>query len=159
MLSQNLKEYLKKTKVWYEIRHHPPTMTAEELAQRENVDGHKVAKVVILKENGRYFMMVLPASYFIDIQEARRATGHPNLHFASESELMQIFPDCELGAMPPMGNLYNLPVYAEKDLTDDDEIEFNAGSHEDAVRMKYQDWEKITHPEVTHFARNWREYL
>lgn len=159
MLSQNLKEYLEKTKAWYEVRHHPPTMTAEELAQRENVDGHQVAKVVILKEDGRYFMMVLPASYFINIAEARRMTGHPNLHFAPESELKQAFPDCELGAMPPMGNLYNMPVYAEKDLTTDDEIEFNAGSHEDAIRMKYQDWERLTHPQVMHFAHNWREYL
>jgi Ala-tRNA(Pro) deacylase len=104
-------------------------------------------------------MMVLPASYFIDLREARRLTGHPNLHFASESELQQAFQDCELGAMPPMGQLYNMPVYSEADLAEDDEIEFNAGTHEDAVRMKYADWEKMARPQKAHFARNWREYL
>lgn len=159
MVPQALEEYLQKSNVWYEVRHHPPTMTAEELAQRENVDGHHVAKTVIMRENSHYYMMVLPASYFVDIREARRLTGHPNLHFASEGELRQIFQDCELGAMPPMGELYHMPVYAESDLSQDDEIEFNAGTHEDAIRMKYADWEKVTHPQKVHFARNWREYL
>lgn len=159
MLSGNLQQYLEKSKVWYEVRHHPPTMTAEELAQRENVNGHQVAKVVVMKEDDQYYMLVLPASYFVDIREARRQTGHSNLHFAAESELKQVFPDCELGAMPPMGNLYNMPIYAERDLMEDEEIEFNAGSHEDAVRMKYLDWERLTHPQVLHFAKNWREYL
>src|SRR5579885_1126265 len=125
MVPQKLEKELKKSNVWYEVRHHPPTMTAEELAQRENVDGHQVAKVVVLREGGRYYMMVLPASYFVDLNEARRATGHPNLHFASEEELGQIFPDCELGAMPPMGHLYNLPVIVERDLSEDNVIEFN----------------------------------
>jgi len=134
-------------------------MTAEQLAQRENVDGHQVAKVVVMRENGKYFMMVLPASYFVDLREARRLTGHPNLHFAGEQEMQGLFQDCELGAMPPMGPLYNMPVYAEVDLADDEEIEFNAGTHEDAIRMKYADWEKMTHPQKAHFARNWREYL
>lgn len=159
MVPQNLEQFLNQSKVWYEVRHHPPTMTAEELAQKENVNGHQVAKVVLMKEKGRYYMMVLPASYFVDIREARRATGHPDLHFATETELNQIFADCELGAMPPMGNLYNIPMWAERDLMDDDEIEFNGGSHEDAIRMKYLDWERLAHPQVAHFSRNWREYL
>lgn len=159
MVTQKLEQELQKSKFWYEVRHHPATMTAEELAQRENVDGRQVAKVVILRENGRYYMMVLPASYFLDLNEARRATGHSNLHFASEEELGRIFPDCELGAMPPMGHLYDLPVYVERDLTEDPVIEFNAGSHEDAVRMKYQDYDRMEHPQVAHFSRNWREYL
>jgi Ala-tRNA(Pro) deacylase len=159
MIPQALEEYLNKSNVWYEVRHHPPTMTAEQLAQRENMDGHKIAKVVVMREDGAYYMMVLPASYFIDLREARRLTGHPNLHFASESELQQVFQDCELGAMPPMGRLYNMPVFSEADLAEDDEIEFNAGTHEDAIRMKYADWEKMTQPQKAHFARNWREYL
>jgi Ala-tRNA(Pro) deacylase len=159
MIPQALEEYLNNSHVPYEVRHHPPTMTAEQLAQRENVDGHQVAKVVVMRENGKYFMMVLPASYFVDLREARRLTGHPNLHFASEPEMQGLFRDCELGAMPPMGPLYNMPVYAETDLADDDEIEFNAGTHEDAIRMKYADWENMTHPQKAHFARNWREYL
>lgn len=159
MIPQALQEYLNNSKAWYEVRHHPPTMTAEQLAQRENVDGHTVAKVVVMRENGRYYMMVLPASYFVDLREARRLTGHPNLHFASESEMQSLFQDCELGAMPPMGEVYHLPVYAEADLSDDDEIEFNGGTHEDAIRMKYADWEHMTHPQKAHFARNWREYL
>ena len=77
MIPQALEEYLNNSQVPYEVRHHPPTMTAEQLAQRENVDGHQVAKVVVMRENGKYFMMVLPASYFVDLREARRLTGHP----------------------------------------------------------------------------------
>ena len=159
MIPHNLEEYLNKSQVWYEVRHHPPTMTAEELAQRENVDGHQVAKVVVMRENGHYYMMVLPASYFVDLKEARHMTGHEDLHFASEEEIKKVFPDCELGAMPPMGQLYNMPVFAESDLAEDDEIEFNGGTHEDAVRMKYADWEQMAHPRIVHFAKNWREYL
>lgn len=159
MVPQNLEKCLKKAGIWYEIRHHPKTITAEELAQRENINGHEVAKVVVMREKGRYYMMVLPASYFVDLKMARQATGHPHLHFATEEELQEVFPDCDLGAMPPLGNLYNMPVYVEKDLTDDTEIEFNAGSHEDAVRMKYNDFETLAHPQITHFARKWREYL
>lgn len=159
MVPQKLEEYLKKSHVWYEVRQHPITMTSEELAQRENVDGHQVAKVVVMREGGKYFMIVLPASYFVDMKEVRRATGHPNMHFATESELETAFPDCEVGAMPPLGNLYDMPIFAEKALAEDDIIEFNGGTHEDAIRMKYKDWEKMTHPQLMHFSRNWREYL
>lgn len=159
MIPQNLEKYLQKSRVWYEVRQHPKTITADELAQRENIDGHQVAKVVVMREKGRYYMLVLPASYFVDLKQVRQATGHPHLHFATEEELKEVFPDCELGAMPPLGNLYNMPVYVEQDLTEDEEIEFNAGTHEDAVRMKYQDFEKLAHPQVTHFAKKWREYL
>lgn len=159
MVPRDLEEYLSKSNVWYEVRHHPRTMTAEELAQRENVDGHQVAKVVVMREGGKYFMMVLPASYFVDLREARRLSGHPNLHFATEGELQDAFPDCELGAMPPLGQMYHMPVYVEQDLAKDDVIEFNAGSHEDAIRMKYRDYEWMSHPRIMHFARNWKEYL
>lgn len=159
MLSQNLEKYLKRARVPYEIRKHPATMTAGELAQRENVDGHQVAKVVVVREKGRYFMLVIPASYFVDLEMAREITGHPRLHLATEPELHEIFPDCDVGAMPPLGNLYNLPVYLEKDLTEDGEIEFNGGSHEEAVRMKFNDYMNITHPKVLHFAKRWREFL
>jgi Ala-tRNA(Pro) deacylase len=159
MIPQKLEQCLQKAHVWYETRHHPKTITAEELAQRENIDGHEVAKVVVMREKGKYYMLVLPASYFVDLKQVRQMTGHPNLHFATEEELKEAFPDCDLGAMPPLGNLYNMPVYVEQDLTVDEEIEFNAGSHEDAIRMKYRDYENLTHPQIMHFARKWREYL
>ncbi len=159
MIPQGLEEYLKKSHVDYEVRHHPPTMTAEELAQRENVDGHEVAKVVVMRENGQYYMMVLPASYFIDMEMVRQTTGHPHLQMAPEEDLRALFPDCEMGAMPPMGTLYNMPVYVEQDLTIDNTIEFNGGTHEDAIRMKYADYQGMVHPQVTHFSRNWREFL
>lgn len=159
MVPPHLEQFLKNSRVWFEIRKHPPTMTAQELAQRENVDGHQIAKVVVMKEHGKYYMVVLPASYFVDLKEIRRITGHPDLHLATEQELKEIFPDCELGAMPPMGNLYNMPVYVEQDLSEDEEIEFNAGSHEEAIRMKYKDYEGLAHPQILHFARKWRDYL
>lgn len=150
--SAELEKYLQTHDIPYLMRHHAPAMTARQLAELEDIDPHEVAKVVIMRDQKQYFMLVLPADYKLDLKQTRQMIQSRNAWIASEQDLQQLFPACELGAMPPFGELYNMQVYAETDLSEDQEIEFNAGSHEDAIRMRFMDWQKVAHPMMKHFA-------
>ncbi len=150
--STQLEHYLDETQAPHLVRHHPRSMTALQLAETENINPHEVAKVVILKDPRHYYMMVLPADYQLDLQAAREFIESPEATMAPEDDLVTLFPDCELGAMPPFGTLYQMPVYAEESLGDGNEIEFHAGSHEDAVRMSYTRWQQMVHPHIGHFG-------
>lgn len=150
--SAELEQYLQEHDTPYLMRHHAPAMTARQLAELENIDPHEVAKVVIMRDQKQFYMMVLPADYKLDLKRTRDLIKSRNAWIASEQDLQQLFPECELGAMPPFGDLYNMRVYAEADLSEDQEIEFNAGSHEDAIRMRFQDWQNVVHPQMEHFA-------
>lgn len=150
--SVELEQYLQKHDIPYLMRHHAPAMTARQLAELEHIDPHEVAKVVIMRDQKQHYMMVLPADYKLDLKRAREMIKSQNAWIVSEQELQQLFPHCELGAMPPFGELYNMQVYAETDLGDDQEIEFNAGSHEDAIRMRFSDWQNMVHPMMDHFS-------
>lgn len=150
--SQQLESYLKEHETPYIMHHHHRSMTARQLAESENIDPHEVAKVVIMKDSHQYFMMVMPADYQIDLKATRDILGSQDAILATEDDLAKLFPDCELGAMPPFGQLYEMPVYAERDLSDDKEIEFHAGSHHEAIRMKYSDWHKMVQPQAGHFS-------
>lgn len=150
--SAEVEQYLQTQDIPYLMRHHAPAMTARQLAELEKIDPHEVAKVVIMRDQKQYYMLVLPADYKLDLKQARGMIHSRNAWIASEQDLQQLFPKCELGAMPPLGELYNMQVYAEAALSEDQEIEFNAGSHEDAVRMRFADWKKMVHPMMEHFA-------
>jgi len=97
-------------------------------------------------------MAVLPASYKVDFGILREITDEKEVRLASELEFKYLFPDCETGAMPPFGNLYNMVVYAAKVLTEDNEIAFNAGTHSEIIQMTYRDYERLVHPRVLKFA-------
>jgi Ala-tRNA(Pro) deacylase len=150
--SAELEHYLQEHDIPYLMRHHAPAMTARQLAELENINPHEVAKVVVMRDQKTYYMLVLPADYKLDLKEVRAMINSRNAWIASEQDLQQQFPGCELGAMPPFGALYNMQVYVETDLGDDQEIEFNAGSHEDAIRMRYMDWKNMVHPNMGHFS-------
>ena len=150
--SGEVEQYLQKHDIPYLMRHHAPAMTARQLAELEDIDPHEVAKVVIMRDQKQYYMLVLPADYKLDLKQTRHMIHSHNAWIASEQDLQQLFPKCELGAMPPFGELYKMQVYAETDLSEDQEIEFNAGSHEDAIRMRFTDWQKTVHPTMEHFA-------
>ncbi len=150
--SAQLEDYLNETQTPYLVRHHPRSTTALQLAEIENVPPHEVTKVVILTDSEQSYMMVLPADYQLDLQAARETIGSPEAVMANENQLMQLFPDCEVGAMPPFGTLYDMPVFVDESLADEREIEFAAGSHEDAVRMSFEDWERMVHPAMAHFG-------
>ena len=102
--------------------------------------------------NGHMAMAVLPASYHVDFNLLKEITGEGNIRLASEAEFRDMFPDCEVGAMPPFGNLYNMEVYVAIVLTENEEIVFNAGTHTEIIQMTYRDFERLVHPKIRKFA-------
>jgi Ala-tRNA(Pro) deacylase len=147
-----LREYLDSNRVHYEVVSHRQAFTAQEVAAAEHIPGRELAKVVMLRSGKGFLMVVLPAPYRIDLQRAQAALAKPDLALATEEEFAGLFPQCEPGAMPPFGNLYNLPVYVDELLTKDDSIVFNAGSHTQTVRMKYLDFARMVQPKVVSLA-------
>lgn len=147
-----VKEFLDANAVQYVVISHSKAYTAQGIAAVSHISGKELAKTVIVKLDGVLAMVVLPASYQVDLPTLKRATGVQNAELASEREFKQHFPDCETGAMPPFGNLYGIPVYADETLTNDREIAFNAGSHYELIKMSYADFERLVGPEVMSFS-------
>lgn len=147
-----LKEFLDLKKVPYEHHIHRTAYTAQEIADEEHISGMIVAKTVVVKADNRFVMAVLPAPVKVDLAALKAAVGARELRLATELEFKGLFPDAEAGAMPPFGNLYGIPVYVEVSLTRDPEIEFNAGTHQDTIRMKYEDFARLVHPKTYAFA-------
>ncbi len=147
-----VKEFLDANAVKYVVISHSKAYTAQGIAAVSHISGKELAKTVVVKLDGALAMAVLPASYQVDLQALRRATGVQTAELASEREFKQHFSDCETGAMPPFGNLYGIPVYVDETLTEDREIAFNAGSHHELIRMAYSDFERLVGPEVMSFS-------
>jgi len=152
MLSRIL-EYLDQNKVAYSHHAHPTAYTARELASTEHVPTREVAKTVVFVEENGYGMAVLGADCAVDMYELRMLLGQPRLRLATELELMKLFPECELGAMPPFGSLFHMPVYIDSRLAGEEMIEFNAGTHRDVVRLRFRDYESLVKPIIVNFAR------
>jgi Ala-tRNA(Pro) deacylase len=142
---------LNESKVHYEILHHPEAVTAQRIAQAEHVKGRHHAKVVMIKSGGERLMAVLPADHQIDLEKVGKVIGK-SASLDSEKEFKSLFPDCAIGAMPPFGNLYGLPTYVDKSLAAQDYIVFEAGTHSDAIKLSYRDYEKIVKPQVEDLA-------
>jgi len=142
---------LNENKVTYEIVHHPEAVTAQRIAQAEHVKGRHHAKVVIVKSGEQHLMTVLPADHQIDLEKVGKAIGKA-VSLAKEDDFKSLFPDCAVGAMPPFGNLYSLPTYVDKRLAQEDYIVFEAGTHTDAIKLSYRDYEKIVNPQVEDLA-------
>lgn len=135
----------------YSMIQHRPTYSSQKTAAAMHVPGKELAKAVLLEGNGNTYLAVLPASHHVDLDRFSAMAGEP-VHLASEEKIRELFPDCELGAIPPFGRLYGVPVYVDVWLALDREIVFPAGSHSNAVRMAYQDFESLARPEVCSFA-------
>lgn len=148
MPTQTLKSYLDTNQVKYTIITHSPEYTAQEIAASAHIPGKDLAKTVIVKIDGDFAMAVLPASMHVSLARLKEAAGAGDAELASEKEFEKLFPDCELGAMPPFGNLYDLPVFAAKELTEDEKIAFNAGTHSELVQLAYSDFDRLVHPTV-----------
>ena len=142
---------LNESKVRYEILHHPEAVTAQRIAQAEHVKGRYHAKVVMIKSGEQRLMAVLPADHQIDLEKVGKVIGK-TASLDSEKEFKSLFPDCAIGAMPPFGNLYGLPTYVDKSLAAQDYIVFEAGTHSDAIKLSYRDYEKIVKPQVEDLA-------
>jgi Ala-tRNA(Pro) deacylase len=147
-----LKSYLDQHHVAYESIHHRRDYTSQEAAADTHTPGKEFAKTVILAVDDRFGMFVLPAIRQVDLEKVKRKLGAKKVRLASEDELAKISADCEVGAMPPFGTLYELPVYVSPLITQDRLITFNAGTHEDAVRMLYSDYEKLAQPQSIDFT-------
>ena len=149
---KKLKEYLESNGVKYMVCIHSTAYTAQEIAASAHIPGRDLAKTVIVKLDNKMAMAVLPASYKVDFNLLKQATGSKNLELASEEEFKYLFPDCEIGAMPPFGNLYDMDVYVAETLAEDEEIAFNAGSHRELIKLGYKDFEKLAQPKIIKFS-------
>lgn len=150
-ISARLKHLLDENRVPYSTLPHAKTYTAQAAAAVMHVSGQQIAKTVVLAAGNDFVLAVLPASYHVDLRKLGAVVGR-NLQLASEADFISRFPDCEPGAMPPFGRLYGLPVYVDEALTADEEIVFEAGTHREAVRLRYADFERLTQPTVGDFA-------
>ena len=145
-------EYLDKHGVKYSVVTHSPAFTAQGVAALSHTPGRNLAKSVVVKLDGKMALVVLPASFQIDLDLLRKATKATLVELASEREFKDRFPECETGAMPPFGNLYGLDVIADEMLANDTEIAFNACSHRDLIRLPWRDFERLAEPKLARFA-------
>jgi Ala-tRNA(Pro) deacylase len=150
---ERLETYLREQGVPYQVQHHPLAYTAQQVAEREHVPGRLVAKVVLAYADGRPVLLALPAPRRVDLARAVDVVGAESVRLAEERELERAFPDCEVGATPPFGNLYGLPVYVDRTLAADDVIVCQAGTHTDTVSLRFADFERLVRPVVADFAR------
>jgi len=152
MLVNRLKQYLDNFGIRYVTISHSMAYTAQGIAALAHVPGRQLAKTVIVKIDGRLAMAVVPASRHVNLSQLKDLIHAKNVELASEREFKSLFPDCETGAMPPFGNLYDMPVFADESLTHDTEIAFNAGSHRELVRLSWEDYCKVVQPVVLSFT-------
>lgn len=149
---EDLEKYLKDNKVKFEEIVHPEVYTAQEIAAAEHVPGGELAKVVMVKAGDEMAMLVLSASHRVDFPKAKTLLGKKDVKLASENEFQDLFPECEVGAMPPFGAMFDVPVYVDSGLSQAEEIVFQAGTHVHTLKMKYGDYEKLAKPKVGEFA-------
>jgi len=143
-----LREFLDSNNVKYMVMSHSLAYTAQGVAALAHVSGKKLAKTVIVKIDGILAMAVIPASEHVDLERVRTLTGAEAVEVATEREFTDAFPDCETGAMPPFGNLYDMPVYADVRLAENEEITFTAETHRELVRMQWEDMARLVNPTV-----------
>ena len=150
----NIQSYLDEMGVSYRLSHHPMAYTAQDLASAEHVPGRQVIKPVVVKADGQFVMCALPASHRIDIAALREQLEAQDVKIADEQKLAELFPDCELGAEPPIGRLYNMPTLMDESLVADSHVTFQAGTHRDAITMSLAEYRRVTQPEMGYFGKH-----
>ena len=152
MANTKLKEFLDQHNVRYVSIEHSPAFTAPEVAASAHIAGRNFAKTVMVEISGRMAMAIVPADRKIVLSDLRDSLGEADVKLASEADFEGRFPDCEIGAMPPFGNLFGLPVYMTVSLAAEPEIAFNAGSHHEVIKMPFADYAELVKPIVLDFA-------
>jgi Ala-tRNA(Pro) deacylase len=152
-LLEKLRVFLNEHKVEYTHTVHSLAYTAREVASAEHLPAREVAKTVIIHGDSGYHMLVVPANKLVDFQEVRDVLGFSHARMVPETELNRLFPDCELGAMPPLGPLYGMPVYLDSHLAGEEMITFNAGTHRDVIHMKTSEFRRLVRPTIVSLAR------
>ena len=146
-INDGLQRLLDETRSCYAVLPHPDAYTAQEVAESVRVKGHQLAKVVVIRDrSGQDFMAVLPAARLLDLPALRRATGRDGFQLEDERELESLFPDCEVGAMPPFGSLYGMTMYVDPCLLSGGDLFFQAGNHHEVVLMRCEEYERIARP-------------
>lgn len=151
MSLQQLRAFLDRNKVKYLTITHSPAHTAQEIARAAHVPGKEMAKTVMVKIDGEMAMVVLPATMRVDFTRLLEATGAQTVELAQEREFAGLFPDCAVGAMPPFGNLYGIRTFVAEELTEDEEIAFNAGSPTEVITLAFRDYARLVQPHVLPF--------
>jgi Ala-tRNA(Pro) deacylase len=152
MPCEKLLEYLQENGVPFELQEHSRAFTAQEIANRAHVSGKQFAKTVMVKIDGLMAMAVVPGANRVNLTLMKHIADANEIALASEAEFEARFPDCELGAMPPFGNLYDMQVYVAGSLAEVEEIAFNAGTHTEIITMPYRDFERLVQPHVARFS-------
>lgn len=148
MPAQALRKFLDENGVDYNVVEHDKAITAQEVAAAAHIPGRELAKTVIARIDGELAMAVLRATDRLSLENLKEATSADSAELATEEEFKNRFPECETGAMPPFGNLYDMPVIADKRLAEDDTIAFNAGTHTEAYGMAWDDFERLVKPKI-----------
>lgn len=149
---RKLKKYLDDQRVKYVTIQHSLAYTAQETAQSAHIPGNEMAKTVMVLVDDQMAMAVLRAPDKVDLDRLRDVTGAKKVEFASEQQFQGLFPSVDVGAMPPFGNLYDMPVYVEENLSRDERIAFNAGSHSELIQLAYDDFARLVEPHVASFS-------
>lgn len=153
MPTRKLQQFLDESGVRYLTQRHDRAFTAQEVAAAAHVPGRELAKPVIVRLDDQIAMVVLPASHQVDLEALGRAAGADRAELVGETEFESLFPETEVGAMPPFGNLYGMSVFVDESLEEDEEIAFSGGGHSEVVRMRYEDYKRLARPHVTRFSR------
>jgi len=146
--------YLNENDVHYQLLVHTPAFTAHQLARASHVPDSELAKTLLVRADGQHWLAVLRADQRVNTSLLKKALEVKQVALAHEEDLERFFPDCELGAMPPFGKLYGLPVIVEHSLAEGDEIVFNACTHRESIRMKFEDFERLANPIIAEFAES-----
>jgi Ala-tRNA(Pro) deacylase len=152
-LSERLRSFLDSHHAEFTLTTHPLAFTAREVAIAEHRPAQEIAKTVVVFADGAYYMIVIPASRLVDLQELRTTVGFQQVRLATEDELGKLFPDCELGAMPPLGPIYGLTVYLDGMLAAQETIAFNGCTHRDEVHMRTAEFRRLIDPRVISATR------
>lgn len=149
---EKLKKFLDENNIKYVLCAHSTAFTAQEIAAKTHISGDVFAKTVIIKIDGKLAMAVLPASYHVDIELLKKSIGANQLRLAYEPEFKDVFPNCDVGAMPPFGNLWDLGVFVAESLTKSEEIAFSAGAHNEIMKMSYKDFKELVNPIILKYS-------
>ena len=152
-LPERLRSFLDANHAQFTLTVHPKAFTAREVAAAEHLPPREVAKTVVIFGDSAFHVIVLPASKMVDMYEVRPALGLAQARLATEEELGTLFPDCELGAMPPIGSLYGLSVHLDSALIGQPFIAFNAGTHRDVIHMRTSEFMRVAAPEIVDLSR------
>jgi len=148
-----ISRYLDSQNVEYQVCRHSPAYTAQGVAQAQHLSGRRIAKVVMVRPDvGKMLMAVVPANFRVDLEKLGHLLNSQDIRLATEDEFKDLFAECELGAMPPFGNLYDIEVWVDDSLRGNSSISFNAGTHSDAIQMSFADFERLVRPRVGSFG-------